>query len=295
MNKKLLIIIGAVFLLTTIVIFWQFNMPKQNTRLNNNNGNTETSNKNSMNTESNKQTEVNNSRIDNSISPEPKITPKIATEVSKVRLIDKNTENEFGVLQTTSPDGHYKAETIHKSEQGTLTRITDTNGNRITDDFTGSFAAWYPDSKKVALYLPIEATGKDREIFYLDIEGNYYKSDLPSGIISLDISNAGDIVYALTDSQTDYADLYVKRSDGNTRLILKEDKKVLTHIGLSPAGDKVAFLESHNGETWIYVINLDGSNFIKIHKAKNIPFVWAYDSSKITFIDDDYVYEYKIQ
>ncbi|PJE51485.1 MAG: hypothetical protein COV29_00695 [Candidatus Yanofskybacteria bacterium CG10_big_fil_rev_8_21_14_0_10_36_16] len=113
-------------------------------------------------------------------------------------------------------------------------------------------------------------------------------------MISLDISNAGDIVYALTDSQTDYADLYIRESDGDERLIRNNENDVTVWTRWSPDGQKIAFLKFtsvQDGGIWL--INSDGSNIKRVSDVNwNYPPIWSHNGKKILFASGANIFEY---
>jgi Tol biopolymer transport system component len=88
---------------------------------------------------------------------------------------------------------------------------------------------------------------------------------------------------------------------------MKGVDEVFSNIQWSPAGDKAAFIRrslrsdlkvreriATEKEYQLVVMNPDGSNLMEVSQTDALPFIWSDDGSKITFIYDDHVWEYRI-
>ncbi|MCI0532671.1 hypothetical protein L0Y49_00455, partial [bacterium] len=199
-----------------------------------------------------------------------------------------------------SPDRKYIAVTVQGSDYMQNTFITDIEGKVIAPNHLGSFKSWSPDSSKVLLYLSIEATGKNRQMYYLGLDAQYYDSGLPSGTFSADISTQdGSIVYSLTNSRTDHTDLYIRTPDGQDKLLVKGADNIIAWPRWSPDGNKIVFFKSdlylNSDKNEIWVMNSDGSEAEKISNVTwNYPPVWSPDGTKVAFAHKGNIYEYDI-
>lgn len=200
-----------------------------------------------------------------------------------------------------SPNRKYLAVTTKADESDVYTYITDLNGNVITEKKLGSFSAWSPDSQKVLLYLAIEATGNERQMYFLGMDGEYKNMGLPPGVISADISAVdGSIVYAITDSKTDDTDLYLRNKKGEDQLVLKGEGNIIAYPRWSPSGDRLSFLKSdlagRPGNQTIWIVLSDGSKMEKVSTVQwNHPPVWSLDGSTAVFADQGDIWKFGVQ
>lgn len=199
-----------------------------------------------------------------------------------------------------SPDRKYLAITYTEDEIVTKTYIADIKGNQVASPQTGSFIAWSPDSSAALLYLPIEATGAERRLYYLALDGTYRDSELPAGVISADISpHSGSIIYSLTDSKTDDSNLYLRDAAGKDTLILPGDKNIYTWVRWSPDGEQIAFLKSDlrlvGDKNEIWVMRADGSEARSVSGvAWSYPPVWSSESTRLVFSNKGRIWEYNV-
>jgi Tol biopolymer transport system component len=200
-----------------------------------------------------------------------------------------------------SPDRTHIAVTFQQGEADVLTYLANLDGEKVTSTHPGSFVAWSPDSTKVLLYLAAEQTSDERQIFFLDLSGEYYKSDLPKGVISADISPAdGSIVYALTNSQTDDTALYIRDPEGRDQLVVPKSTNILTWPRWTTDGEKIIFLESDTagrpGNQNANLIDRNGTNEKEIASVQwGYPPMLSSDGSKFVFASSNDIWEFNIQ
>ena len=201
-----------------------------------------------------------------------------------------------------SPDRKYLAVTIQEGDGLTVsTYIANLNGDIVVSKRPGSFSSWSPDSKEVLLYLAIEATGTERQIYSLGLNGEYRNLGLPPGVIGADISPTdGSVVYALTDSRTDNADLYI-RKDGKDQRILSGQGHILAWPRWSPNGTSIAFLKSDsaghpdNQTLWLINPSEEGSASEISHVQWNYPPIWSPDGVGVVFANNGNIWELDTQ
>ena len=232
------------------------------------------------------------------------------TPGNEARIVAKS---DFGVFQNTeilsesvvvtnqkvflSPDRQYLAVTIQIGDGSEVeTYITDISGNILTPAQPGSFTAWSPDSKKVLLYLASDITGNERKVYYLGLNGSYVNSGLPAGVIGADIASDGSIVYALTDSATDGADLYIRKPNDGTNLLVQGEGKILAWPRWSQDASKIVFLNSDTsglpGNQTIAIVDIDSKSIKQVSSVEwNYPPVLSPDATKVVFIDKGDVWE----
>jgi hypothetical protein len=209
------------------------------------------------------------------------------------RLLDQMSNKHL-----TSPDGKFRVSQT-STEETTKVSVFNTKTNVEVTSAPGSFTAWTPDSSKVLLYLSIGATGKERQMYYLDLlSGKYYDSGLPPGVIGASISPAdGDIAYSLTNSKSDDSKIYVVNSKGQTQLLLGvpvPGGDVFVGLQWSPTGEKISFTESNSS---LWVMNKDGSGLTRISGVDSpyrYPPIWSSDGSSITFLSGGNIVKYVI-
>ncbi|MEK7552243.1 MAG: hypothetical protein AAB534_02390 [Patescibacteria group bacterium] len=225
---------------------------------------------------------------------EPVNIPKEAdkNDVKRVMETTEQTEIEFENSHTFSPNKKYKVVLAERLEEGDKNYITDDQGNRLTNDEWGYFIGWTSDSTKVILYA-----SWDLKIYYLDIQGNYYDAGLPRDTYSAAYSPKDKSISYVTGANS--VDLYLRSNDGSDRVIVEGyGSSGFDYIKWSPLGNKIAFLtynlNSPQETSYLVIIDSDGSNLTYIHNADWIPFRWSEDGSIITFINDGYVWEYKV-
>jgi len=217
-----------------------------------------------------------------------------------VVVIDKDNFYNYRKFIYLSPDRELIAVTV-SSEEITETYIADLDGNIITSAYPGSFRSWSPDSKKVLLYLSgFEENARGRQIYYLNVDGKYYDSELPQEIISIDISPDDQlIVYTLTKTGTDESTIYIRNKSGKDTILLEGNKNIFAWARFSPKGEKIAFLKSNlaisEDESEVWVMNSDRSGVEKISEVNwNYPPVWSGDGTKILFTIGSNVWEYDV-
>lgn len=213
-------------------------------------------------------------------------------------------EVETGSLLASflSPNGKYFAKTEQISEEEVISYITDAKtGSKLTDAQLGSFVSWSPDSSKVLLFLSDHQNEKGRQIYYLGVNGIYENSDLPSGVISADLSPVdGSIAYVLTEKGTDNSALYLRTEKGRDRVLIREENKVLAWVRWSPDGKKIAYLESDllfkSGHQYIgFIDTVNNERYDQLSKvAWNFPPVWSRDGERLAFSDRMNIWEYDL-
>ena len=135
---------------------------------------------------------------------------------------------------------------------------------QLTDDgFWDGLASFSPDGSKILVSSAGAAPGDDHELYIMDIDG----------------SN----VVQLTDNDSD--DLMAKFSpDGSKIGFVSYRDTPLVYIDNPDDPDGPAILDEENsGKGDIYVMNLDGTNVIRITKTADVCenlFVWSPDGSK---------------
>lgn len=214
--------------------------------------------------------------------------------LTRVGEASDDIKEEFKRAPRISPDGQYEVVIASNTEEGQTNYIADREGNDITDAHNGFIRQWTPDSKKFFLY-----TGGSEQIYYLGIDGDYQNAGLPDGTADAAVSPKDQsMVYVLQRPQgTNKSHLYVRTPLGEDKLLLEGDDEIFAHVRWSPTGDKIAFLRSDlglNKETqFIFTINPDGTGLTQVSQASWIPFKWSDDGKKITFINEDRVWEYE--
>lgn len=225
-----------------------------------------------------------------------------------LQRVDSNSDasarlvESFSGLQKTvflSPNRQFIAVTIEESDQsGRFTFITDTDGNVVKGPESGSFIDWAPDSQSALLYLSAEATGHERKIFKLATTGEYRDIGLPGGAISAAVSPNGDIVYSLTDSQTDISSVFLRLQNGKERLLIESDG-ILAWLRWSPDGKTIVVMESdllgRPDKQHVLVIDTETSKSKVISGIQwNYPPVWADSANKFVFASTGNIYEYDV-
>lgn len=228
-----------------------------------------------------------------------KIVRELVKDTEEPEVIDKDQFDKHKKRIFLSPNREFIAVTVENyySHEPLLTYIADLEGNLLTPAKPGYFVSWNPKSSGVLLYLSIEETGKERQINYLDTQGNYYDFELPKGVTNAEISSKEDMVYTLTENNTDNSILYVRNNNGQDRLLLADNKNIFSWTRWSPDGEKIAFIKSDlalkNNELWI--INSDGSNLKRVSNV-NIayPSVWSKKGDKLLFTNGENVWEHDV-
>jgi Tol biopolymer transport system component len=198
-----------------------------------------------------------------------------------------------------SPNRKYLAVTFEKGDHSGWTYIADINGNILVQEHLGVFKSWLPDSEGIILYLSVESTGSSRQMYYLDLNRNYRKLDLPDGVFSADISPVdGSVAYSLTDSVRDDTELHIVNSNGQDKLIVGGNEEIISWPRWSSDGNKIIYMKSGlraglNKEVW--VINLINNENIKVSNIQwNYPAVLSPDGTKFVFANAGNIWEYHL-
>jgi Tol biopolymer transport system component len=145
------------------------------------------------------------------------------------------------------------------------------------------------------LYLSIEKTGKNRQLYYLTLNDEYYDSGLPPGVTSASISPIdGSIVYTLTNSGTDATAVYL-RSNESRDVLLIEEGPIYAWPRWSPDGVTIALFRG-SAEDMLITLNPETKEQTEVSKVQwNYPPVWSPDGTRIAFVHGGSVFEYGLE
>ena len=194
-----------------------------------------------------------------------------------------------------SPDGYNWYIYVVNVDGSNLTELANArdlehlSGTRATWGLTtGTFLGnpnWSPDNKKIA-FIHKSGTSKDEGIYIINADGtnqiklnyDFIESHLVSNVIWF--FDGKKIVFGTNSG------IYIMNSDGSNQTKLTPNNIWGDSLVLSPDGNKVAFSMPTNSYLVqeLYVLNVDGTNLIKLSSYVASLINWFPDNKKIIFV-----------
>jgi hypothetical protein len=162
-----------------------------------------------------------------------------------------------------SPDGQFIAKE-YSTEEISDTYIEDKEGKQIVGRHKGSFRSWFPDSKKILLYLSeVQRSDDTKRMYILTVDGEYYDTGLPADTYDAAYRHSdGAVVYTLASTPgTNAGDIFIRDANGVDRLLVKGDKNIFIRLKWSSDGKKVSFAKGNSTGTIFeaWEVNEDGT------------------------------------
>lgn len=186
-----------------------------------------------------------------------------------------------------SPDGRYLATVVQQDELQQLYIVSadGTQSQQVLSDFSGTYRgpAWSPDGQKFAT------------VIRQDDSSDLYVLDLPSGeVINLtqdaEINDLTVPAWSPDGQRIVYScgkngmELCTIESDGQARQSIASSR-FPNSLQWSPDGQKIAFSSSLGNDSYVSVVNADGSDSIGLSalsvSAQDFNAVWAPDSQRL--------------
>jgi len=185
------------------------------------------------------------------------------------------------VLFNSCIDGDYEIYRVILDD-GTIHQLT---SNVVSSDVHPS---WSPDGSEIAFASNREGTV---QIYLMQPDGTGQRkiTDSSGQKIAPAWSPDGEeiLFYEITDLQSGIRTIYTIHPDGTGLTQLTKEGLVIYQPRWSPDSSKIAFVSKLDSKAFLFVMNSDGSNLVRLASIDTMynqsPFSWSPDNERIAF------------
>lgn len=163
------------------------------------------------------------------------------------------------------------------------TNITRSAGTWDTEPY------WSPDGSQLLFRSDRDDPGGNRELYKMDADGsNVHRLTYNKGFDTA-TDWVDDKIYfynlvKVSDARM-VGNIYVMDEDGSNKVLLKSVEQDGGRPNVSPDGQKILYerKDLESGETYMYTMDMDGTNETRILDQPGLDPVWSPDGSKVVF------------